>query len=200
MFVYHNILSILSQSNQLSLHTAYMRGSRNFCQGGGGPGQSDKKSSDVFFFLVLSLFDRSQMVNFKVIYHFSRFQRGSNIFQGGGSNCLFSIETHITCDFPGGVWTPSPLPPPPPPPPGSAIGLFLGKYGYWFSLNLCTHHGNIGPLRRPNDIRSRSFCVFYDNRFHACNIHCKYATCTINKIKRHRFFLGCFYFSIFFLF
>ena len=21
---------------------------------------------------------------------------------GGGSNCLFPIETHITCDFPGG--------------------------------------------------------------------------------------------------
>ena len=49
------------------------------------------------------------MVNFKEIYHFSRFQRGSNIFQGGptfssgggGSNCLFPIETHITCDFPG---------------------------------------------------------------------------------------------------
>ena len=64
-----------------------------------------------FFFLVLSLFYRSQMVNFKEIYHFSRFQRGSNIFQGGGggsnffqggSNCLFPIETHITCDFPGG--------------------------------------------------------------------------------------------------
>ena len=29
----------------------FMRGSRNFCQGGGGPGQSDKKSSDVFFFM-----------------------------------------------------------------------------------------------------------------------------------------------------
>ena len=51
------------------------------------------------------------MVNFKEIYHFSRCQRGSNIFQGGGggvqlfpggSNCLFPIETHITCDFPGG--------------------------------------------------------------------------------------------------
>ena len=50
------------------------------------------------------------MVNFKEIYHFSRFQRGSNIFQGGGgvqlfpggSNCLIPIETHITCDFPGG--------------------------------------------------------------------------------------------------
>ena len=46
--------------------------------GGGGPGQSDKKR----FFLVLSLFYSSQMVNFKEIYHFSRFQRGSNIFHG----------------------------------------------------------------------------------------------------------------------
>ena len=69
-----------------------MRGSRNFRQGG-GPGHSDKKSSDVlffllFFFLVLSLFYRSQMVNFKEIYHFSRFQRGSNIFQGGGGEQL----------------------------------------------------------------------------------------------------------------
>ena len=67
-----------------------------------GPGQSDS------VFLVLSLFYRSQMVNFKETFHFSRFERGSNIFQGvqlfpgggGGSNCLFPIETHITCDFP----------------------------------------------------------------------------------------------------
>ena len=44
------------------------------------------------------------------IYHFSRFQRWSNIFQGGGgSNCLFPLETHITCDFPGGG--PDPLSP-----------------------------------------------------------------------------------------
>ena len=54
--------------------------------GGGGPGQSYKKSLTTFFFffffLVLSLFYRSQMVNFKKIYHFLRFQRGSNIFQG----------------------------------------------------------------------------------------------------------------------
>ena len=49
-----------------------------------GPGQSDEKRSDFFVFLVLSLFFRSQMVNFKENYHFSRFQRGSNIFQGGG--------------------------------------------------------------------------------------------------------------------
>ena len=89
--------------------------SRNFRQG--GPGQSDKKALTFFFFFsVSSLFYRSQMVNFKEIYHLSRFRRGSNIFRGGsnffqgGSNCLFPIETHITCNFPGGVRTPYPRP------------------------------------------------------------------------------------------
>ena len=56
---------------------------QEFSSEGGGPGQSDKKSPENVLFLVLSLFDRSQMVNFKEIYHCSRFQRGSNIFQGG---------------------------------------------------------------------------------------------------------------------
>ena len=49
---------------------------------------------------------------------------GSNIFQGGGgptfpggSNCLFPIETHITCDFPGGGGSGPPVPPS-----GSALG------------------------------------------------------------------------------
>ena len=52
------------------------------------------------------------MVNFKETFHFSRFERGSNISRGltfsrgggggEGSNCLFPIETQITCDFPGG--------------------------------------------------------------------------------------------------
>ena len=93
-----------------------MRGSRNFCQG--GPGQSDKKALTTFFlsfFLVLSLFYRSQMDNFKENYHF-KVPEGSKIFQGGGggSNCLFPIETHITCDFQG-VRTPCP-------PSGSALG------------------------------------------------------------------------------
>ena len=102
-----------------------MRGSSNFRQGG-GPIQSDKKRSDSgCFFFSPQLIYRSQMVDFKENYHFSRFMRGSNIFQGGsnifqggggvqhfpggsnlfqggGSNCLFPIETHITCDFPGG--------------------------------------------------------------------------------------------------
>ena len=52
------------------------------------------------------------MVNFKEIYHFFKVpggRGGSNFFQGGGgSNCLFPIETHITCDFPGGSGPPVP--------------------------------------------------------------------------------------------
>ena len=58
------------------------------------------------------------MVNFEENYHFSRFQRGSNILEGGvqlfqgGSNCLFPIGTHITCDFPGGGGGPDPMSPP----------------------------------------------------------------------------------------
>ena len=73
------------------------------------------------------------MVNFKEIHHFSRFQRGSNIFQGGGGNFFQGggnffqgggskcsiIETHITCDFPGGGG-PDPLDPHLPP-----LGLFF---------------------------------------------------------------------------
>ena len=79
-----------------------------------------KKALTMFVFLVLSLFYWSQMVNSEENYHFSRFQRGSNIFQGGGanffqggggSNCLYPIETHITCDFPGGGGGPDPLNP-----------------------------------------------------------------------------------------
>ena len=48
--------------------------------GGKGSGQSDKKALTTIF-LVLSLFYRSQMVNFKEIYRFSRLQMGSNFFQ-----------------------------------------------------------------------------------------------------------------------
>ena len=29
-------------------------------------------------------------------------QHGTSNFFQGGSNCLFPIERHITCDFPGG--------------------------------------------------------------------------------------------------
>ena len=95
-----------------------MRGSRNFRQGGGGPGQSDKKAlTTVFFSPQLTLLKSNGF--FEENYYFSRFQSGSNIFQGGPtfsrggggrSNCLFPIETHITCDFPGGSGPPVPPP------------------------------------------------------------------------------------------
>ena len=31
---------------------------------------------------------------------------GSNFSEGGGVQLLISMETHITCDFPGRVWNP----------------------------------------------------------------------------------------------
>ena len=64
------------------------------------------------------------MVYFKENNNFSSFQRGSNIFSrgggggptfssgGGGSNCLFPIETHITCVFSGGSRPLAPSPHP----------------------------------------------------------------------------------------
>ena len=93
-----------------------MRGSRNFRQG--GPGQSDKKSFDnvFFFFFFIFFYFSPQLILQKSNGQFQRNRSfsGSNIFQGGGgggptfsrggggSNCLFPIETHLTCDFPGG--------------------------------------------------------------------------------------------------
>ena len=37
----------------------------------------------------------------KVSEEVQHFPRGSNFFRGGGVQVLISIETHITCDFPG---------------------------------------------------------------------------------------------------
>ena len=73
--------------------------------GGGGPGQSD----NVFFSPQLILQESNGQFQrnlsfFKVREGVQHFPGGSNFFQGvGGSNCLFPIETHITCDFQGGL-------------------------------------------------------------------------------------------------
>ena len=90
IFCYVIVQAKLTMETDCQRKWHHMRGSRNFRQ-------SDKKALTtgffLFFFLVFILFNRSQMVNFKEIYHFSRCQRGSNIFQGesnffrgGGSN------------------------------------------------------------------------------------------------------------------
>ena len=98
-----------------------MRGSRNFRQGGGGggPGQSEKKALTTFFFFFFwssAYFTEVKWSISKksVIFQGSRggptFSREVQLFPGGGggSNCLFPIETNITCDFLGGVRTPCP--------------------------------------------------------------------------------------------
>ena len=90
-----------SKSTGLSVSTVpnHARNPGIFVGGGGGPSQYDKKSSDNDFILVLSLFYRSQMVNFEENYHLSRsrggptFSRGSNFFQwgGGGGSIAYSL-------------------------------------------------------------------------------------------------------------
>ena len=78
-----------------------------FVRGGGGPGHSDQKALTTFFSspqLILlesnGLF-RRKLSFFKVPEGGPTFSRGVQLFPGG-SNCLYPIETHITCDFPGG--------------------------------------------------------------------------------------------------
>ena len=66
--------------------------------GGGGPRPRPR------------LFNRSQMVNFKEKYHFSRLRRGSKFSRGGGGQMLTPLETQITYDFPGGSGPPGPSP------------------------------------------------------------------------------------------
>ena len=76
--IYDNITSFL----YINGWQAWYRCADPGIQGGEGPGQSDKKALTTIV-LVLSLFYRSQMVNFKEIYRFLRLQMGSNFFQGG---------------------------------------------------------------------------------------------------------------------
>ena len=101
-----------------------MRGSSDFCLreggGGGGAGQNLAEKGFVNFFVlklifsgfnVLNLFTEDSTVTFKDNCTFW-FQRGSNIFQGWGSNivaCIFPIELVIF------KVSPCHLPPPPPP-------------------------------------------------------------------------------------
>ena len=65
-----------------------MRGSRNFRQGWSRSICHIKSYDNVF--LVLNLFYRRPTVTFIENYHFPRFQRGSNIFPGGGGGPTIS--------------------------------------------------------------------------------------------------------------
>ena len=88
--------------NEQTSRTRFMRGSRNFCQGGGGGGVEARRPKNSLdnVFLVINLFYNLQSGSNGFI---TEGRRGSNFFQGVG----VSKETHITCDFPGrGVRTP----------------------------------------------------------------------------------------------
>ena len=80
-----------------------------FSSGAGGPGKSDKKALATFFFFFFSPRLVLQKSNGQFLRNLSFFKvpEGVQHFPGGptfsrGSNCLFHIKTHITCDFPGG--------------------------------------------------------------------------------------------------
>ena len=88
--------------------------------GGGVHVNLTKKTSDsvvclflIFaFFLVLGLFTEVKWLIQREISFF-KVPEGVQIFPGGaggGGNCLLSIETQITCDFPGGSGPPGPSP------------------------------------------------------------------------------------------
>ena len=75
------------------------------------------------------------------------FSRGGGVqlFPGGGSNCLFPIETHITCDFPG-VGGPDPLSPPLDP------HLFV-SISRSFHFNICLQTMSIIPPLRATQLQ-----------------------------------------------
>ena len=79
----------------------------------GGPGQYD----NVFFSPQLILQESNGQFQrnlsfFKVREGVQHFPGGPTFTRGGGgSNCLFPIETHKTCDFPGGGGFRTPCPP-----------------------------------------------------------------------------------------
>ena len=80
-----------------------MRGSRNFCQAGGGGVEARRPENSLDnVFLVINLFYSLRSVSNGFI---TEGRRGSNFFQGVG----VSIETHITCDFPEEGGGPDPL-------------------------------------------------------------------------------------------
>ena len=78
----------------------------------GVPSQSDKKAH-TFFFKSSAYFTEVKWSISKNSFIFQGSRGGPAFSRGeGGSNCLFPIETHITCDFPGGGGGPDPLSPP----------------------------------------------------------------------------------------
>ena len=119
------VFALLFEHHAIPCTPCFQCADPGFFVRGGGSGSVWQKALTTCF-LVLSLFYWSQMVNFEktIIFQGSRggptFSRGVQLFPGG-SNCLYPIETQITCDFPGGgVRTPWP-------PSGSALAISTSR-------------------------------------------------------------------------
>ena len=103
---------------------------QEFSSGGGGGGGSrsiwQKKLWQPFFSPQLILLKANGIFRRKL--SFFKVPEGVHLFPGGGggSNCSFPIETHITCDFPGGG-------PRTRPPSGSAlVGFHLPFFSFQY--------------------------------------------------------------------
>ena len=112
-----------------------------FCQWGGVQVSLTKKSQTVlllYFFFSPQLILQKSNGQFQRNLSFFKVLEGVQLIPGRGSNCLFPIETHITCAFPGGGGGPDPLSPPS----GSALVLtfhlsinemvLLSTHNIWF--------------------------------------------------------------------
>ena len=95
----------------------FLRGSRDYCQGVEIHLPENSSDNVVFCFLVISLFysfTEGVQWLFQRKQLFLKVSEGVQLFQGrratfsmeggggGGVQWVISIETHITCDFPGG--------------------------------------------------------------------------------------------------
>ena len=81
-----------------------------FVRGGRGSRSTDKKALTTFFLFSPQLILQKSNGQFHRNLSFYKVPEGVQLFPGG-SNCLFPIETHITCDFPGRGGGPAPLSP-----------------------------------------------------------------------------------------
>ena len=107
--------------SSLRTHVKHAR-IQEFSSAGGG-GVQVSLTKNLFFFSPQLILQKSNGQS--SIFQGSRggptFSRGGGVqLFPGGSNSLFPIETHITCDFPGESG-------PPVPPSGSALVKLLGK-------------------------------------------------------------------------
>ena len=89
-----NIIQILFTCKAVQ---TYMRGSRNFCRGSRPAGQ-------LFFPQLILQWGSNGFIAEKDCEWVQLFPGGG----GGGVQMLISIETHVTCHFPGEVRTPIP--------------------------------------------------------------------------------------------